>query len=101
MMNKRKLGSQGLEVSELGLGCMGMTWAYGSPDEQESLATLDRALELGINFFDTAEAYGPYKNEELLGRALKGAASGRSSPPNSAFVSRAANWSAQIAGPSM
>ncbi len=72
MMNKRKLGSQGLEVSELGLGCMGMTWAYGSPDEQESLATLDRALELGITFFDTAEAYGPYKNEELLGRALKG-----------------------------
>ena len=71
-MNKRKLGSQGLEVSELGLGCMGMTWAYGSPDEQESLATLDRAFELGINFFDTAEAYGPYKNEELLGRALKG-----------------------------
>ncbi|MFI5088942.1 MAG: aldo/keto reductase [Terriglobales bacterium] len=71
-MNKRKLGSQGLEVSELGLGCMGMTWAYGSPDEQESLATLDRALELGITFFDTAEAYGPYKNEELLGRALKG-----------------------------
>ncbi|HXP47245.1 MAG TPA: aldo/keto reductase [Terriglobales bacterium] len=72
MMNKRKLGSQGLEVSELGLGCMGMTWAYGSADEQESLATLDRALELGITFFDTAEAYGPYKNEELLGRALKG-----------------------------
>jgi len=72
MMNKRKLGSQGLEVSELGLGCMGMTWAYGTADEQESLATLDRALELGITFFDTAEAYGPYKNEELLGRALKG-----------------------------
>ncbi len=61
-MNKRKLGSQGLEVSELGLGCMGMTWAYGSADEQESLATLDRALELGITFFDTAEAYGPYKS---------------------------------------
>jgi len=72
MLNKRKLGSQGLEVSELGLGCMGMTWAYGSADDQESLATLDRALELGIDFFDTAEAYGPYKNEELLGRALKG-----------------------------
>jgi aryl-alcohol dehydrogenase-like predicted oxidoreductase len=72
MLNKRKLGSQGLEVSELGLGCMGMTWAYGSADEQESLATFDRALELGITFFDTAEAYGPFKNEELLGRALKG-----------------------------
>jgi aryl-alcohol dehydrogenase-like predicted oxidoreductase len=72
MLNKRKLGSQGLEVSELGLGCMGMSWSYGAADEQESLATIDRALELGITFFDTAEAYGPYKNEELLGRALKG-----------------------------
>jgi aryl-alcohol dehydrogenase-like predicted oxidoreductase len=71
-LKTRKLGSQGLEVSELGLGCMGMSWAYGPADEQESLATLDRALELGITFFDTAEAYGPFKNEELLGRALKG-----------------------------
>ena len=71
-MNKRKLGSQGLEVSELGLGCMGMTWAYGSADDNESLATLDRALELGIDFFDTAEAYGPFTNEELLARAFKG-----------------------------
>ena len=70
-MKKRKLGSQGLEVSELGLGCMGMSWAYGTPDDQESLATLDRALELGISFYDTAEAYGPFKNEELVGRALK------------------------------
>ena len=70
-MKKRKLGSQGLEVSELGLGCMGMSWAYGTPDDQESLATLDRALELGITFYDTAEAYGPFKNEELVGRALK------------------------------
>jgi len=72
MLKKRKLGRQGLEVSELGLGCMGMTWAYGVADDAESLATLDRALELGINFFDTAEAYGPFLNEELLGRALKG-----------------------------
>jgi aryl-alcohol dehydrogenase-like predicted oxidoreductase len=71
-LKKRKLGSQGLEVSALGLGCMGMSWAYGAADEQESLATLDRALELGITFFDTAEAYGPFKNEELVGRALKG-----------------------------
>ena len=68
----RKLGSQGLQVSALGLGCMGMSWAYGAPDDQESLATLDRALELGITFFDTAEAYGPFKNEELIGRSLKG-----------------------------
>ena len=72
MLKTRKLGRQGLEVSELGLGCMGMTWAYGAPDDAESLATIDRALELGVNFFDTAEAYGPFTNEELLGRALKG-----------------------------
>lgn len=70
-MNKRKLGN-GLEVSEIGLGCMGMSFAYGAADEQESLATLDRALELGVNFLDTADMYGPYTNEELLGRALKG-----------------------------
>lgn len=72
VLKRRKLGNQGLEVSELGLGCMGMSWAYGSADEPESLATLDRALELGVTFFDTAEAYGPFKNEELLGRAFKG-----------------------------
>ncbi len=69
-MKTRKLGA--LTVSELGLGCMGMNWAYGPADEKESLATLDRALELGITFFDTAEAYGPFLNEELLGRAFKG-----------------------------
>jgi len=72
MLKTRKLGRKGLEVSELGLGCMGMTWAYGAPDDAESRATIDRALELGVNFFDTAEAYGPFTNEELLGRALKG-----------------------------
>src|SRR5438309_2278943 len=71
-MNKRKLGTQGLVVSAEGLGCMGMSQSYGPADEQESLATIDRALELGIDFFDTAEVYGPYKNEELLGRALRG-----------------------------
>ncbi len=71
-MQIRKLGSQGLAVSALGLGCMGMNWAYGPADEKESIATLERALELGVTFFDTAEAYGPFKNEELLGRALKG-----------------------------
>ena len=71
-LQKRKLGSQGLAVSALGLGCMPMSWAYGPADEKESLASLDRALELGITFFDTAEAYGPFKNEELLGRAFKG-----------------------------
>jgi aryl-alcohol dehydrogenase-like predicted oxidoreductase len=72
MLTKRKLGRQGLEVSVLGLGCMGMSHAYGVPDEAESIATLHRAIELGVTFFDTAEAYGPFTNEELLGRALKG-----------------------------
>jgi aryl-alcohol dehydrogenase-like predicted oxidoreductase len=70
-LKTRTLGQE-LVVSELGLGCMGMSQSYGPADETESLATLDRAIELGITFFDTAEAYGPYKNEELLGRALKG-----------------------------
>jgi len=72
MLQKRKLGTQGLEVSALGLGCMSMSWAYGTPNDEESVATIHRALDLGVTFFDTAEAYGPYKNEELLGRALKG-----------------------------
>jgi aryl-alcohol dehydrogenase-like predicted oxidoreductase len=71
-MLQRSLGGQGLTVSALGLGCMGMSWAYGLPDDTESIATLHRALELGINFFDTAEVYGPFENEKLLGRALKG-----------------------------
>ncbi len=72
MLTKRKLGQQGLDVSALGLGCMGMSQAYGVPDEQESIATIHRAIDLGVTFFDTAEVYGPYTNEELLGRALKG-----------------------------
>jgi aryl-alcohol dehydrogenase-like predicted oxidoreductase len=71
-MNRRKLGSQGLEVSAEGLGCMGMTRAYGSGDEQSGLETIHRALELGITFVDTAEVYGPYTNEELVGRAIAG-----------------------------
>lgn len=70
-MNKRKLGPS-LEVSALGLGCMGMSQSYGAADVNESLATIDRALELGVTFFDTAEVYGPFHNEELLGRALRG-----------------------------
>jgi len=72
MLKTRKLGKGGLEVSALGLGCMGMSQSYGVADEQESIATVHRALELGITFFDTAEAYGPFKNEELLGRVLQG-----------------------------
>jgi aryl-alcohol dehydrogenase-like predicted oxidoreductase len=71
-LGKRKLGHQGLEVSAIGLGCMGMSQSYGPADEKESLATLDRAIELGCTFFDTAEVYGPFHNEELLGRAFKG-----------------------------
>jgi len=72
MMRKRKLGREGLEVSALGLGCMGMSQSYGVPDDDESIATIHRAIELGVTFFDTAEVYGPYTNESLLGRALKG-----------------------------
>jgi aryl-alcohol dehydrogenase-like predicted oxidoreductase len=72
MMPARKLGRQGLEVSAVGLGCMGMSQSYGAPDDAESVATIHRAIDLGVNFFDTAEVYGPYGNEELLGRALEG-----------------------------
>ena len=71
-LGKRKLGGQGLEVSAIGLGCMGMSQSYGPADEGESIATLHRAIELGCTFLDTAEVYGPFTNEELLGRALKG-----------------------------
>src|SRR5271165_5733796 len=67
----RPLGSSGITVSALGLGCMGMSFAYGPADEAESLRVLRRYLELGGNFLDTAEVYGPYKNEELLGRFLR------------------------------
>ena len=71
-MKSRKLGVHGPEVSAIGLGCMGMSEFYGAGDEQESLATIDRALELGIDFLDTSDIYGPHKNEELVGRAIKG-----------------------------
>ncbi|NTX32929.1 aldo/keto reductase [Myxococcus sp. CA051A] len=71
-MKQRKLGRQGLVVSELGLGCMGMSEFYGAGDEAESLRTIHRALELGITFLDTADMYGPFTNEELVGRAIRG-----------------------------
>lgn len=67
-----KLGRYGLEVSAIGLGCMGMSQSYGPSDERESIATIHRAIELGVSLFDTAEVYGPFTNEELLGRALEG-----------------------------
>jgi len=71
-MKQRKLGRGGPIVSAIGLGCMGMSEFYGEGDEEESIATIHRALDLGVTFFDTADVYGPHKNEELVGRALRG-----------------------------
>src|SRR5687767_4859133 len=70
-MDRRRLGNQGLEVSEQGLGCMGMSEFYGSPDEDSGVATIHRALELGVDFLDTADMYGPWTNERLVGRAIR------------------------------
>lgn len=72
MLPKRKLGPGALEVSALGLGCMGMSEFYGQTDDAESIATIHRAIGLGVTFLDTADVYGPFKNESLIGRALKG-----------------------------
>jgi aryl-alcohol dehydrogenase-like predicted oxidoreductase len=71
-VRERKLGSEGLVVSELGLGCMGMSEFYGTTDEDESIATIHRAIELGVTFLDTADMYGPFTNERLVGKAIAG-----------------------------
>ncbi|HEX2729189.1 MAG TPA: aldo/keto reductase [Rubrobacteraceae bacterium] len=71
-MQKRRLGNEGLEVSALGLGCMGMSEFYGTGDEDESVATIHRAIELGVTFLDTADMYGPFTNEKLVGKAIEG-----------------------------
>jgi aryl-alcohol dehydrogenase-like predicted oxidoreductase len=71
-VERRALGTQGIEVAAIGLGCMGMSEFYGRADESEAIATIQRALDLGVTLFDTSDMYGPYTNEELLGRALRG-----------------------------
>ena len=69
-MRQRKLGGEGLTVSELGLGCMGMSEFYGTTDEDESIATIQRAIDFGVTFIDTADMYGPFTNEKLVGKAI-------------------------------
>src|SRR5438876_2170265 len=71
-MQERTLGSEGLTLSALGFGCMGKSEFYGSTDDAESVATIHRALELGVTLLDTADVYGPHKNEQLVGRAIEG-----------------------------
>jgi aryl-alcohol dehydrogenase-like predicted oxidoreductase len=71
-MDQRNLGSEGLVASSLGLGCMGMSEFYGTANEEESIATIHRTIELGINFLDTADMYGPFTNEKLVGKAIQG-----------------------------
>ncbi len=94
-MQTRRLGRNGPTVSALGLGCMGMSEFYGAHSDEESLATIERALELGVNFFDTADMYGPYTNEQLLGRALAGRRERAFIATKFGFVRHAANPAAR------
>ena len=98
MLNIKKLGNQGLEVCEIGLGCMGMSHAYGKTDEKNSVATIHRAIEIGCNFFDTAEIYGPFANESLLGRALRGRRKTVRLTPSELSILDTAFSTAEIAG---
>src|SRR5438445_2723928 len=84
-MKQRKLGRNGPMVSVMGLGCMGMSDFYGHRDDQESIATIHRARDLGVNLLDTADVYGPFTNEELVGRAIRGAVTKCFWPPSSAL----------------
>jgi aryl-alcohol dehydrogenase-like predicted oxidoreductase len=87
-LEKRKLGNSGLEVSALGYGCMGLNFGYGpATDKQEAISLIRSAVELGVTFFDTAEAYGPFTNEEVVGEALAPFRTRWSSPPSSGSTS--------------
>ncbi|MEJ2475047.1 MAG: aldo/keto reductase [Desulfobacterales bacterium] len=104
-MEQRQLGKTGLVVSAIGLGCMGMSEFYGSADEKESVATIHQALDAGVSLLDTADMYGPFKNEELVGKAIRGRRDTvalatkfgivRTGPPTCMAHSRTKNWSAK------